>query len=152
MTTDFATGETTRGLPERCHPACFACGVWNGNGLGLRFREESDGTVIGSFACDGKYQGYPDRLHGGIVAMLADAAMTHCLFLHRISAVTCKLKLRFPRPVEVGVVATVRAMLVKNSPPVFVLKAEISQLGIVRGTAEALFMEQTHLDGGGQAR
>ena len=74
--------------------------------------------------------------------MLADAAMTHCLFLRRIRAVTGKLKLRFPRPVEVGVAATVRATLVMNSPPAFVLKAEISQAGTVRATAEALFVEQ----------
>ena len=74
--------------------------------------------------------------------MLADAAMTHCLFVHRIKAVTGKLKLRFPHPVEVGVVATVRAALLMNSPPAFVLKAEIWQAGTLRATAEALFVEQ----------
>jgi len=142
VTINLAAGETATDLPDRCHPACFACGVQSGDGLGLRFTEESDGTVVGSFACDGKYQGYPDRLHGGVVAMLADAAMTHCLFVHQIKAVTGKLNLRFPRPVEVGVAATVRAAVVKNSPPAFVLKAEISQAGTVRATAEALFVEQ----------
>lgn len=144
MTTDLATSKTATDLPQRCHPACFACGVRNGDGLGLQFTEESGGAVVGSFACDGKYQGYPDRLHGGVIAMLADAAMTHCLFLRRISAVTGKLKLRFPHPVEVGVAATVRATLVKNSPPLFELKAEISQAGTVRATAEGLFIEQQH--------
>ena len=74
--------------------------------------------------------------------MLADAAMTHCLFLRRISAVTGKLKLRFPRPVEVGLDATVRATLVNNSPPLFELKAEIWQAGTLRATAEGLFIEQ----------
>ena len=142
MTTDLATSKSATDLPGRCHPACFACGVRNGDGLGLRFTEEPDGTVVGSFACDGKYQGYPDRLHGGVIAMLADAAMTHCLFLRRISAVTGKLRLRFPHPVEVGMAATVRATLVKNSPPLFELKAEISQAGKVRATAEGLFIEQ----------
>ena len=142
MTTDLATGETATDLPQRCHPACFACSLRNGDGLGLRFTEEPDGTIVGSFACDRKYQGYPDRLHGGVIAMLADAAMTHCLFLRQISAVTGKLKLRFPRPVEIGMDATVRATLVKNSPPIFELKAEISQAGTVRATAEGLFIEQ----------
>ena len=142
MTTDLATSKSATDLPGRCHPACFACGVRNGDGLGLRFTEEPDGTVVGSFACDGKYQGYPDRLHGGVIAILADAAMTHCLFLRRISAVTGKLRLRFPYPVEVGMAATVRATLVRNSPPLFELKAEISQAGTVRATAEGLFIEQ----------
>ena len=142
MTIDLAASETVTNLTNRCHPACFACGVQNGDGLGLRFTEQPDGSVVGSFACDGKYQGYPDRLHGGVIAMMADAAMTHCLFVHRIKAVTGKLSLRFPRPVEVGVAATVHAALVMNSPPAFELKAEIWQGGTVRATAEALFVEQ----------
>jgi len=146
VTTDLAASKPATDLPSRCHPSCFACGVRTGDGLGLRFTEESDGSVIGSFTCDGKYQGYPDRLHGGVIAMLADAAMTHCLFRHRIRALTGKLKLRFPRPVEVGLDATVRATLVKNSPPLFELEAEISQAGTVRATAKGLFMEQ-QLDG-----
>ena len=74
--------------------------------------------------------------------MLADAAMTHCLFTCGVKAVTGKLALRIPRPVEVGVAAVVRAMLVSSSPPVFVLKADISQAGMVRATAEGLFVEQ----------
>ena len=142
MTIDLAITETATDLPARCHPACFACGVQNGDGLGLQFTEQPDGSVVGSFACDGKYQGYPDCLHGGVIAMMADAAMTHCLFVHRIKAVTGKLNLRFPRPVEVGVAATVRATLVMNSPPAFQLKAEIWQAGTVRATAQALFVEQ----------
>jgi acyl-coenzyme A thioesterase PaaI-like protein len=114
----------------------------DGEGLGLQFTEQADGSVVGVFACEGKYQGYPDRLHGGIVAMLADAAMTHCLFVRRISAVTGKLRLRFPHPVEVGVQATVRATLVSSSPPAYALKAEVWQAGTLRATAEGLFVEQ----------
>jgi acyl-coenzyme A thioesterase PaaI-like protein len=148
VTTDPTNPRSPADLAARCHPWCIACGVRNGDSLGLRFVEEADGTVAGSFACDGKYQGYPDRLHGGVVAMLADAAMTHCLFLRRISAVTAKLRLRYPRPVDVGAEATVRATLVMNSPPLFELKAEISQAGTVRATAEGLFVERQ--PGGGK--
>lgn len=79
--------------------------------------------------------------------MLVDAAMIHCLFVHGIKAVTGKLKLRFPRPVEMGVAAIVRATLVMNSPPAFELKAEISQAGTVRATTEALFVEQPFAEG-----
>ena len=152
MTTERPSVGVSAHLAAHCHPACIVCGERNGDGLGLRFVKEADGAVVGSFACEGKYQGYPDQLHGGVIAMLADAAMTHCLFLHGISAVTGKLKLRFPHPVEVGVAATVRATLVRNSPPAFELEAEIAQAGIVRATAEALFIEQTDPSGGGPAQ
>lgn len=147
MTTESATG-----LAERCHPACIACGALNGDSLDLRFAKRQDGSVVGTFACDGKYQGYPDRLHGGVVAMLADAAMTHCLFLNKISAVTGKLNLRFPRPVQVGIVADVRAEITKNSPPLFELRAEVSQGGVVCVTAEALFVQQSHLADGDEKK
>jgi len=142
VTTEHATRETVTDLSGRCHPACFACGARNGDGLGLQFAAQPDGSVVGSFACEGKYQGYPGHLHGGVIAMMADAAMTHCLFVHGIKAVTGKLNLRFPHPVEIGVAAIVRATLVTNSPPAFALKAEISQAGTVRTTADALFVEQ----------
>ncbi len=152
MTIDSATIETSTKLSQCCHPACIACGSRNRDGLGLRFTEEPDGSIVASFTCDGKYQGYPDRLHGGVIAMLADAAMTHWLFQHKIIAVTAKLKLRFPHPVEVGVAATVRATLVRASPPLYILKAEVWQNGKPRVTAEAMFIEQTHLAGEGLAR
>ena len=142
MITDLSTSETGVDLGQRCHPGCFACGARAGDGLGLRFTSEPDGAVVGSFACAGKYQGYPGRLHGGIIATLADAAMTHCLFLRGVTAVTGKLKLRFPHPVEVGAEATVRATVANSLPPLYLLKAEISQAGTVRATAEGLFIEQ----------
>jgi acyl-coenzyme A thioesterase PaaI-like protein len=137
-----ATTKSPSDLPRNCHPACFACGGQNGEGLGLRFTKEADNTVVGTFACETRYQGYPDRLHGGIVAMLVDAAMTHCLFVRGISAVTGKLKLRFPHPVNVGTDATIRASVVRATPPVFIVKAEISQEGTIRATAEGLFIAQ----------
>ena len=55
------TTEPTADLAERCHPACIACGMRNGDTLGLRFVEEAGGAVVGSFTCDGKYQGYSLR-------------------------------------------------------------------------------------------
>jgi acyl-CoA thioesterase FadM len=77
-----------------------------------------------------------------VIAMLADAAMTHCLFKRGIQAVTGKLRLRYPRPVEVGLDATVKATITKCAPPLFELAAEIWQAGVVRVTAESLFIEQ----------
>ena len=72
-------------------------------------RPRPDGTVAGSFVCEGKHQGFPGWLHGAVMPMLVDAAMPPGLFVHRIKTVTGKLKPRFPRPVKVGVAATVRA-------------------------------------------
>ena len=124
---------------NRCHPACIACGARNGGGLGLRFTEQADGSVSALFDCGERYQGYPDRLHGGVIAMLMDAAMTHCLFVRGITAVTGKMNLRIPHPVKLGTTATIYAELVREATAVYELKAEVSQRTTVCATAEALF-------------
>jgi len=128
-------------LSKDCHPACVACRPRDRGGLGLRFREEPDGGIVGAFGCDAAYQSYPDRLHGGVVAMLLDAAMTHCLFARGVRGVTAKLDIKFRHPVEVGVQADVRARVVSESPPLYVLQGEIVQRDRVLAVAEALFTQ-----------
>ena len=130
------------GFREQCHPGCIACGTQTGEGLGLRFDEEPDGSVAAHFGCAAKYQGYPTQLHGGVIAMLVDAAMMHCLFVRRIPAVTVRLTMKFRHPVEVGREAVVRARVERDSSPRFMLTAEIVQDDTVRATAEGLFFEQ----------
>ena len=74
--------------------------------------------------------------------MLVDAAMMHCLFVRRISAVTARLTMKFRHPVEVGREAVVRARVDRDSSPRFMLTAEIVQDDTVRATAEGLFLAQ----------
>ena len=145
MTTDQRTNLMTKNIHHQCHPACIACSEHNRDGLGLRFEQTDDESVVGLFACEPKYQGYPDRLHGGIVTMLVDAAMVHCLFIRRIPAVTARLNIRFHLPVSVGVPATVRAWVEKNTPPLYRLKAEVRQNDSLRASAEALFYHEESL-------
>ena len=137
-------GRTTTGgrdvsLAGYCHPACVVCGDRNDGGLGLRFEEQADGSVVGLFACEPGYQGYPERLHGGVVAMLLDGAMTNCLFARRVRGFTAKLEVRFRHPVKVGVNATIRARLVHEAPPLYVLEAELLQHDTVRAVAKGKF-------------
>ncbi|UCF34534.1 MAG: PaaI family thioesterase [Phycisphaerales bacterium] len=110
--------------------------------MGLRFEQKPDGTVVGHFACDSDYQGYPNRLHGGVVSMLLDAAMTHCLFARGIQAVTGKLNVRFRHPVIVGKPATFRARLVKQRAPLYTLQAELTQRGKTCALADARFFSE----------
>ncbi len=122
-----------------CHPACIACRPPREGGLGLSFDVAEDGSVTTHFACDAHYQGYPDRLHGGIVATLLDSAMTHCLFARRIRGMTARLNIAYRHPVDVGAAATVRAWLVEFRAPLYILKAELIQHDRVRVTADAKF-------------
>ncbi|MCP4590585.1 MAG: PaaI family thioesterase [bacterium] len=131
--------ESSSGLSQACHPSCLVCRGEHEGGLGLRFEAEADGSVVGHFACDASYQGYPDRLHGGVVSMLLDAAMTNCLFLQKIRAVTAKLSVRFRHPVRLGVDAVVRARIKETTPPLYILQAELVQEEETCARAEATF-------------
>jgi uncharacterized protein (TIGR00369 family) len=124
------------------HPDCFVCGPAHPAGLGLRFVSQADGSVVAEFDCDAMHQGYPRMIHGGIVACLLDGAMTHCLFAQGHAAVTGDLRVRYRHPLDVGTPAIVRAWVTKAAPPLFVMAAEVSQLGRVKAKATAKFMRR----------
>lgn len=133
MTTDADLG-------LRLHPRCVVCGQENSDGLQLQFSAQEDGSVEGSFDCNTAFEGYPDRLHGGIIALLLDGVMMNCLFAHGREAVTAELKVRFRSPVQTDRPARVRGWIERAAPPVFYLAAEVEQDGGVKASGTAKFM------------
>jgi acyl-coenzyme A thioesterase PaaI-like protein len=86
------------------------------------------------------YQGYTGILHGGVIAMLLDAAMTNCLFAHGHCGVTAELTVRFRHPVVSSEPSRLRAWMERCSPSLSVLRAELWQSGRCRATALGKFM------------
>lgn len=141
---EHATGETnigqTRGPNEWLHARCVACGADNDRGLHLDFTQAPDGSVSGSFNCASDYEGYPGIVHGGIVSLLLDSAMTHCLFARDEIALTAELTVRMQKPVLVGHDAMVHAHVARSRGRFHILNAEIVQDGETKATAHAKFM------------
>jgi len=81
-------------------------------------------------------------IHGGVVSLLLDGAMTNCMFARNRKAVTGMLSVRYLHPVSVNCAAEISARLVKSSPPLYYLEAEISQDGKVLARATGKFMER----------
>lgn len=131
----------TTDLSHRCHPACLVCGNDRPDSLGLRFHRQTDGSVVAEFDCSEVFQGYPDRLHGGVVAMLLDAAMTHCLFAKNIAGLTAKLAIRYHRAVMLGIPAVVRARIVDATSPLYYLEADVIQEGELCAAAKGTFWD-----------
>ncbi len=125
--------------PVPCHPACVACRPIPDGGLGLHFDSAGDGGVITQVFCDPGYRSYPDRLHGGYVALLIDAAMGHCLFHHGVIAVTGRLNVGFREPVKTGQLAEIRTHIIQRDADFCRLRAEIRQNGRIRVRAEGKF-------------
>jgi acyl-coenzyme A thioesterase PaaI-like protein len=110
--------------------------------LRLRFRSDDDGVVRAVFRADPQFQGYDGIVHGGIIAALLDAAMTHCLFRHRIQGITGDLHVRFVHSIPCDAEMKVRARLLSGRRSLYRLKAEIEVNHTIAAWAEAIFMRR----------
>ena len=111
-------------IEKKFHQNCFACGLNDGTGMGLKFYKHEDGTVFGNFFADPKYEGYSGIIHGGIVATLLDSAMTHCLLMKDIPALTGRLSIKYSIPIRTGTVVKLEARIVDQFHEVFILEGK----------------------------
>ena len=120
------------------HCNCIVCGTANPIGLGLDFTVDSKGIVHARFRGSSLFQGYKGILHGGIIAALLDAAMTHCLFHHGVQALTGDLQVRFLKPIPFSAEINLSAEIVGSHPPLYKLKsfAEVDRQLMARGTGK----------------
>ena len=129
------------------HNRCLLCGHLNPRSLNLIFRDGENGVVETRFKAGPELQGYDNILHGGVIASLLDAAMTHCLFHRGIQAVTGDLHVRFVRPIPCNTSLEIRARMTSCRPPLYMLEAQIEHDQRVAARAEAKFMKRGFLDG-----
>lgn len=132
--------EVTRG-----HEHCVLCGDFHPRSWRLSFTPSEDGGVWTKFVAGAELQGYDNLLHGGVIASLLDAAMTHCLFYHSIQAVTGDLRVRFLQPTACNVSLELRAWLLFSCPPLYHLRAEMRCGGQLTAKAEGKFMRREQL-------
>ena len=123
------------------HPHCVVCGSQNSAGLHLNFIALPDGSVQAEFYCRKLFEGYPHTLHGGIICLLLDGAMTNCLFLHERIGVTAELSVRFHHPVATERPVLVRGQITDAHHRLHYLSAELQQDGRTMAIATAKFME-----------
>lgn len=107
------------------HPYCFLCGAKNPKSLNLQFEALDDNCVRSLFTANDELQGYKGILHGGIIAALLDAAMTHCMFHLGIKAVTADLHIRYVTPVSCRNTLDIRGRLLSSHAHLYFLRGEI---------------------------
>ena len=125
------------------HDGCMACGDTerNPHSLGLKFIETEGGAVETRFLPTSLHQGYDGCVHGGIIATLLDAAMTHCLFQRAIVAMTAELNIRYVAPVAIDREIRITAELLDQRRGVYTLKANITDGKRTLARATGKFME-----------
>ncbi len=127
------------------HRDCFACGI-GVESLRLKFALEDNGSVSIEWHCGKEYQGYPGIIHGGIIATVLDAAMTNCLLLRGIPALTADLHVKYCLPARIGLKTVVKASISRARPPLYILRSELFQEGEICAKAEAKFMRNDNLN------
>lgn len=123
------------------HPDCVVCSASDALGLHISFTPDDNGGVSACFEPNAALQSYSGVLHGGIVALLLDSAMTNCLFTSGITAVTGGLEIRYRRTTDVGRPILVSARLTKSRPPLHLVEGTIRQDGTLVARASGKFIE-----------
>lgn len=132
---------------QAVHPHCLLCGAENARGLGLDFHVRPDGAVQAVFGGGTAFEGYPDTIHGGLIAALLDAAMTNCLFSRGIVAVTVRLNVRYVDAGRPGLPMEVEANLDRSTRRLHYLSAEVRQAGRVIARSMGTFTDRTRAGG-----
>ena len=125
---------------QREHCNCIVCSPDNDRGMKVRFEFVGDGAVEATFDCDGIFEGYPQKLHGGVISSLMDGAMAHAMFAKEIAAVTAEMTIRFSHPVATDTPATIRAHVQRSRPPLHFVEAELVQSGVTKVIAQGKFV------------
>ena len=105
---------------------CFVCGVENPAGLHAHFYQIADDTCVGRFLPDPQHQGYPGRVHGGVVAAMLDETLGRTVWGDASTwGVTAELTIRYKAPVPLGEMLTVVGRLTSNKRRLFTAEGEL---------------------------
>lgn len=80
---------------------CFVCGKDNPIGMKLEF-DYGEGTASCIWETKVNYEGYPDIIHGGIVATILDEVMAKAILGGNREAVTAEMTVKYLKPAKVN--------------------------------------------------
>ncbi len=124
------------------HKTCVACGPDNKYGLHLAFAPAGPGAVQGAIFCRKELTGYDGLLQGGVAALMLDSAMANCLFSSSVTAFTAEMSLKYHAPVLIGRAAVLKAWIEKDYSPLYLMRSQLLQDGILKVEAGAKFMRK----------
>ncbi len=123
---------------------CYACGEANERGLHMEFRREG-GRAICDFTPCAHQEGYPGRMHGGIVATMIDEAMGWAVYGEAQWGATARLNVRYRLPVRLDELLHIEAWVTKNRGRLIELRAEVRDpAGALLAEGEGVFMKLDH--------
>ncbi len=106
---------------------CLVCGVDNETGLKARFFVLDNGELAGVFDPREEHQGYPGRVHGGVVAAILDETIGRAINVAETETwgVTVEFTVRFRRPVPLDREVKAVGRITRDSRRIFEGTGEI---------------------------
>jgi len=126
--------------PPEFHHGCVVCGTGNPDGLQLRYEIDSDGVATSTWLPSMSHQSYPDRIHGGVLAMLLDSAMVHALWSKGVAGVTVEMKIRYLRSVDWFSPVRITGEVLESRHGLHFCRATVNQQGADCARADAKFL------------
>ncbi len=134
---------------------CFICGVKNVGGVQVAFYEtaNADGRpeVLSRFIGRSSHQGYPGRMHGGVVTGILDETIGRAINAGEDSptiwGVATELSVRFRQPVPLDVELTARGRITRDTRRLFEGNGELCLPdGTAAATAIGKYLKQPLAD------
>lgn len=113
---------------------CFVCGVKNSAGVHVSFyetvAEDGSGEILARFTGQPYHQGYPNRMHGGVITGILDETIGRAVNIGEGEdpstwGVTAELTVRFRKPVPLGVELEARGRITRDIHHLFEGTGEI---------------------------
>jgi acyl-coenzyme A thioesterase PaaI-like protein len=105
---------------------CFVCGVDNDAGLHAHFYQVDDRTCVGRFLPNENHQGYPGRVHGGVISAMLDETLGRAVWGDaKTWGVTAELTVRYKAPVPLGEMLTVVGRITYERRRLFKAEGEL---------------------------
>lgn len=123
---------------------CLVCGVENDAGLKGRFFVLDNGELVGVFNPLPEHQGYPGRLHGGIVSSILDETIGRAINIGNAETwgVTVEFTVRFRRPVPLDAEVKAVGRITRDSSRIFEGTGEIVlEDGTVAAAAQGKYLK-----------
>lgn len=103
---------------------CFVCGMQNLVGLKTAFYEQPDGSVLARFTGREQHQGYPGRMHGGVICGIMDEVIGRAIMVglppgEEVWGVTAELNVNFRKPVPLDVELTAVGRITRDTRLLF---------------------------------
>jgi acyl-coenzyme A thioesterase PaaI-like protein len=124
---------------------CLVCGLKNNLGLKAHFYELENKELVGIFKPIEEHQGYPGRLHGGIISAILDETIGRAIMIdyeEDVWFVTVEFNVRFKKPVPLDREIKVEARIERETSRIYEGSGEIKlKSGEVAADAYGKYMK-----------